>query len=93
LFHSKDSYLLEVFKKNATNEKCNIKKLVEYAVKYPNITIQKRIGLILEENGISDDILKPLAKRLEQTAISSLNNSRKGTINQKWRLIINDSKE
>ena len=63
---------------------------MEYTTRYPNVAIRKRIGLILEENGISDEILRPLLKSIKKTSLSSLNQSRIGKINKKWRLIIND---
>jgi len=75
------------------NDKCDIKKLVEYTVCFPNIKTRKRIGLILDEAGVPENILKPLLKSIEKTSISSLNGSRKGTLNKKWRVIVNDSRK
>jgi predicted transcriptional regulator of viral defense system len=83
---------VDIFKKNATKEMCDIKKLVDFASRYPSVTLRKRIGLILEEMGTSDKTLKPLLDSVQQTAISSLNQSRKGKINQKWKVIMNDSR-
>ncbi|HEB32027.1 MAG TPA: hypothetical protein ENI15_14330 [Spirochaetes bacterium] len=82
-----------IFTEIINNDKCNIKKLVEYAVWFFNITTRKRIGLILDDAGISENILKPLTKSIEKTSISSLNGSRKGTLNKKWRAIVNDSRK
>ncbi len=73
------------------NNKCHLKKLVECAAYFPNITTRKRIGLILDASGISENILKPLIKSIKKTSISSLGTSRKGTLNQRWRVIVNDS--
>jgi predicted transcriptional regulator of viral defense system len=84
---------VEIFAEKVKNKQCNIKKLIEYAVLFPNITTRKRIGLILEKLGIPDDTLKPLIKSMNNTAISSLNGTRKGRINKKWRVIVNDSRE
>lgn len=81
-----------IFRKNVTKEMCDINKLVDFASRYPSITIRKRIGLILEEKGISDKTLRPLLESIQQTAISSLNHSRQGKINQKWKVIVNDSR-
>ncbi|MGA1826295.1 MAG: hypothetical protein ACMUIP_16695, partial [bacterium] len=69
----------------------DIKKLVHYTAYFPNVTIRKRIGVILERLCIADSILNPLIKSIEKTAISSLNGSRKGSLNKKWRVIVNDS--
>lgn len=82
-----------IFTEIAKNNKCDIKELIEYATRFPNITTRKRIGLILEKLGISDDMLKSLIKSVGKTAVSSLNESRKGTLNKKWRVIVNDSRK
>ncbi|MCL5986955.1 MAG: hypothetical protein M1371_10415 [Actinobacteria bacterium] len=79
-----------IFREIVRNNKCDIKKLIEYAARFPNITTRKRIGVILEDLGISDKDLEPLINSVKKTAISSLNGSRKGTLNKKWRVIVND---
>ena len=66
-------------------------KLIKYAACFPNITTRKRIGVILESLGISDNDLGPLIKSVQKTAISSLGATRKGALNRKWRVIVNDS--
>jgi len=81
----------EIFKKIIDEKQCNIKKVISYACKFPNVTLRKRVGIILEGLGIDDSLLCPLAKTIKKTAISSLNGSRKGTINKRWRVIINAS--
>ncbi len=83
----------KLFTEIINNNKCDIKKLIEYAVCFPNIKIRKRIGLILDAAGVSENILKPLLKSIEKTSIGSLNGSRKGTLNKKWRVIVNDSRK
>ena len=84
---------VEIFTEIVKNNKCDIKKLIEYAASFPNITTRKRIGLILESAGIAKNILRPLVKSVEKTAVSSFNGSRKGALNKKWRVIINDSRK
>jgi len=83
----------KIFTKIALSNKCDIKKLVEYAVCFPNIKTRKRIGLILDDAGVPENILKPLIKSIEKTSIGSLSGSRKGTLNKKWRVIVNDSRK
>lgn len=56
-----------------------------------NVTLRKRVGIILEDLGIDEFLLCPLAKTVQKTAISSLGKSRKGPINKKWRVIVNVS--
>jgi predicted transcriptional regulator of viral defense system len=83
----------KLFTEIVNNDKCDIKKLIEYAVCFPNIKTRKRIGLILDEARVPENILKPLLKSIEKTSISSLNGSRRGTLNKKWRVIVNDSRK
>jgi len=83
----------KIFTKIVISNKCDIKKLVEYAVCFPNIKTRKRIGLILDDAGVPENILKPLIKSVEKTSIGSLSGSRKGTLNKKWRVIVNDSQK
>lgn len=80
---------IEIFRKVVAEKKCNIKKLIEFAVFFPNITVRKRIGVILENIGINKAYLKPIIKSIEKTAISSFSGSRKGSLNKTWRVIIN----
>jgi len=83
----------KIFTEIVNSDKCNIKKLIKYAVGFPNIKTRKRIGLILDDAGISENILKPLVKSIEKTSVISFNGSRKGTLNKKWRVIVNDSRK
>lgn len=84
---------IAIFAQIVKEGKCDIKKLVEYASRFPNITTRKRIGVILEKTGIPDATLKPLVKSVKGTAISSLNGTRRGRLNKKWRAIFNDSQQ
>ena len=81
---------LEIFERFVKEKKCDINKLIEYAVQFPIIKTRKRIGFILEKEGISEGLLKPLEKSIKNTSLISFSNSRKGTINKKWRVITND---
>ena len=81
----------EIFKKTIDEKQCNIKKVISYTCKFQNVTLRKRVGIILEELGIDESLLRPLAKTIKKTAISSLDKSRKGTINKRWRVIVNAS--
>ena len=84
---------IQVFKQFVEEKKCDVKKLVEYATRFPNIATRKCIGLILDDLGIANTILSTLIKSVEKTAVSSLDGSRKGTLNKKWRVIIRDSRK
>ena len=84
---------VQIFKQIVKEKKCDIKKLVDYAARFPNITTRKRIGIICDELGVADNILRPLIKSVASTAISSFNGSRKGKLNKKWRVIEDDSQK
>ena len=81
----------EIFERFVKEKKCDIKKLIEYSVRFPNIKTRKLIGLILEELGVSDTMLKPLEKSVKNTSLISFSKSRKGTLNKRWKVIINDT--
>ncbi|MBU1044563.1 MAG: hypothetical protein KJ915_09250 [Candidatus Omnitrophica bacterium] len=85
------SVAAEIFMGIVQKKQCDLKKLISYASKFPNVTIRKRIGVLLETTGISELDLNPLNKSIKNTAISSLGETRKGKINKKWRVIINAS--
>ena len=79
-----------ILKRFVEEKKCDIKKLIDYAVRFPKIKTRKRIGLILESAGVGDASLKPLEKSVKKTSLISFTDNRKGTINEKWRAIVND---
>lgn len=81
----------EIFRRFITEKKCNIKKLIEYAVRFPGIKTRKIIGFNLEKAGVPDSLLKPLEKSVKNTSLISLSDSRKGTLNKRWKIIINDT--
>ena len=81
----------DILKRFVEEKKCDIKKLIDYTVRFPKIKTRKRIGLILENAGVRDALLKPIEKSIKRTSLISFTNNRKGTINEKWRAIVNDS--
>ena len=85
------SVAADILKKVVQEKQCNVKKLITYASKFPNVTIRKRIGVLLESVAISETELNPLVKSIKNTAISSLGKTRKGRLSKKWRVIINAS--
>jgi predicted transcriptional regulator of viral defense system len=82
---------VRIFKEIIRNRECNLNKLVEFSARFPNITTRKRIGVLLEECGVPDKVLEPLIKSVEKTSVSSLEETRRGILNKKWRVIIDDS--
>ena len=84
---------LEILKRELKKDRCDLKKFIRFAAKFPNIRTRKRIGVLLEEMGYSDGELAPIVKSVKDTAISSFTASFKGKLNKKWRIIINDSQK
>jgi len=84
---------VQILKEIVRKKKCDICKLVGFASRFPNVTTRKRIGITLEQLGIERSILKPLIKSVEKTAISSLSDSRKGTLNATWRILSGDPRK
>lgn len=82
-----------IFSQRIKDKKCDIRKLVEYAARFPIVTVRKRIGVLLEKAGTPQALLRPLARSVQNTAISSLGKSRKGRLDKKWNVIIDDSQQ
>ena len=83
----------EILQEEASSSKSDIKKLTKYAVFFPAVSTRKRIGFVLDKCGISEKILAPLAKSVKNTSLVTLygSKSRKGTIDNKWKVIIDAS--
>ena len=77
----------------ASSNKSNIKKLIKYAVSFPAVSTRKRIGFVLDKSDISEKILAPLERSVKNTSLVTLcgSKSRKGTIDNKWKVIIDAS--
>jgi len=51
---------------NVKAGKCDVKKLIEYTVKFPIIKTRKLIGLALEKSGVNEKMLTPLEKSVKK---------------------------
>lgn len=80
-----------ILKEEVKYKKIDIKKLVKYAVRFPSVSVRKRIGFVLDSSGVNENILKPLLKSVKDTSLVALfpSSSRKGRINRKWMVIEN----
>ncbi len=71
----------------------HIEKLVQYSIRFPVESVGKRIGLMLERLGIPEKKLEPLRNSIGTGNSYSTYNpfiaSRKGNVNQKWKVILN----
>jgi len=88
--------VFEILKSQVTARKVDVRKLVKYALSFPSISTRKRIGYVLEKCGIPDATLKSLIKSVAKTSLWPLygpRKSRTGAINQKWKLIIDDTRK
>ena len=83
----------EILQEQVKGRKIDINKLIKYAIKFPNVSIKKRIGFVLEQAGLKDKILEPLLKSARKTSLVTLysSKSRRGEINRKWMVIENAS--
>ena len=83
----------EILEKEASSGKSDIKKLIKYAISFPVVSTRKRIGFVLDKCSISEKILAPLEKSVKNTSLITLcgSKSRKGTIDNKWKVIIDAS--
>lgn len=89
------SEAFEILKSQIITKQVDVKKIVNYACRFPSISTRKRIGYNLEQIGISDIMLRPLLKSVAKSSLWTLYGSisRKGTINPKWKLIIDDTRK
>ncbi|MDR3049461.1 MAG: hypothetical protein LBV16_06480 [Elusimicrobiota bacterium] len=70
--------------------KCDVNKFIDYAVRYPTIKTRKLVGIILDEADISEKLSNPLLNSIQNSAlISTSSYSREGKINKKWGVILN----
>jgi predicted transcriptional regulator of viral defense system len=83
----------EILKEQARAKETDIAKLIKYAARFPNPSLRKRIGFILEQAGIKNKELTPLLKTIKKSSLVTLypSKSRAGRINNKWKVIENAS--
>ncbi len=82
-----------IIREQAESQKINLKKFIKYTMSFPVKSVQKRIGFILDECSIDNKLLSPLQKKIQNTSLITLygSKSRKGTIDNKWKVIIDAS--
>jgi len=98
-FPKKERAMIDVFEFYDTNraynilmnqmKKLNITLFVEYVSRYQVQSIRRRIGYFLEQLNVNQALLKKI--KVGQKGFSPLYDSRsnRGSINKKWRLIVN----
>jgi predicted transcriptional regulator of viral defense system len=83
----------DIVKKQMDHGHVKVKKLVEYAARFPTIRVRKQIGYLLEKVGKSKREWGTLQDSIRGTSLTALvpGGSRKGPIDKTWGLILNDS--
>ena len=83
----------KILEEQTTSKKIDVKKFIRYTLSFPVKSVQKQIGYALDECLADKKLLEPLAKKLKDTSLTTLygSKSRKGTINNKWRVILDAS--
>lgn len=82
-----------VVREQVVSRRVDIRRFIKYTLSFPVKSVQKRIGFTLDECGTEKKTLEPLRKSLENTSLITLygSKSRKGRINNKWKVIIDAS--
>lgn len=86
---------LEVFLEASLSNKTDLKRLIKYTSIFPSVSTRKRIGFVLEKAGVPKPLLAPLLKSVKKrNTLVTLYGSgtRKGEINNTWKIIIDDSR-
>lgn len=82
---------INTVKKIIKRNECDLDKLIAYTIKYPRKTIRKCMGVILDELEISNEATQQMYSTIVNTSITSVNcKSRRGKLNKKWRVIIDE---
>lgn len=87
---------LEIFKERVLTSDIDCKKLVKYIVRFPSVSTRKRIGFVLELSGWDKSLILPIERSIKsKNTLVALDGSksRKGTINNKWQVIIDDTQQ
>ncbi len=82
----------KILEKQVSSDKIDIRKFLKYTLLFPSVSTRKRIGYLLDNAGVSEKILVRLFNNIKNTSLITLygSKSRKGTIVNKWKVIIDD---
>jgi len=79
--------IVDILKKR----QCDVRKFIDYALRFPKIKVRKIAGVLLDEAEISERQTKLLCESVKNTSLISVSRvSRRGTKNKKWGIIIDD---
>ncbi|MDR3048347.1 MAG: hypothetical protein LBV16_00655 [Elusimicrobiota bacterium] len=82
---------MEKLQEIIVENKVDIEKFINYAIKFPKPAVRKIIGVVLDKANISEALTTTLFDTIKSSSITSADwQLRRGTLNKKWRIIIND---
>lgn len=85
---------INIFETEINRRELDLNFLIELAAGFPVIKIRKILGYLLEKKlNINPLKLKKLQTSIENTSLIAIEGDRKGHIDRKWGLIINDTFE
>jgi predicted transcriptional regulator of viral defense system len=88
-FNEAKTKIVEIIK----SASCDIKKFINYSVRFPKIKVRKYAGMFLDEAGITAELTDSLYSSVNNSALISTSSfSRQGKKNKKWGVIINELK-
>lgn len=74
-------------------DEIDLEKFVDYLIRFPVVSVRKRVGHFLEEIGCKNALLEKLRKNIggkdTYVVLDPSNKSRKGKINKEWKIIVN----
>lgn len=74
-------------------DEIDLEKFVNYLIRFPVVSVRKRVGLFLEEIGCKNALLEKIKKNIggkdTYVVLDPSNKSRKGKINKEWKIIVN----
>lgn len=82
-----------ILEKQISENKLDVKKMIDYIRQFPNVSVKKRMGYFLEKCNVSEKLLKSLKDGINNSSLTTLygSKSRKGEINKEWKVIIDAS--
>ncbi|MDR2708670.1 MAG: type IV toxin-antitoxin system AbiEi family antitoxin domain-containing protein [Elusimicrobiota bacterium] len=71
------------------DNKCDLNKLIEYAVRFPKIRTRKKMGVIFDKAQVDERLTAPLYESVKNTALTSTCRFiMEGKKNKKWGIIV-----
>lgn len=77
----------------AAATRVDLSRLVDYALRWPNLSTCQRLGVLLERAGVPSTTLEPLAHRVHGAGVAAMVRSapRRGHTHPVWRIVENDA--